>query len=411
MRSTPSITALVCIAILMAACSGGGGQGAVSSGGGSAVIGTGGDGSSGGGTGNGGPGDGDPDSPFRIINAVAVPDAGGSVTGAGQYDTGATATLQADPNPGYVFASWFEDDTAIASDTTLSFKVTRNRDLAALFRTQTELLTGIFSGVPKGADAPGFDILSISGTQIVLLHVDARTLSIPIDLTEVPWCRYEGTLSGIELPATASGTFECRDGEESVKGNWFSEHVAKTDFDAFIIEIEADPNGAAAPWVAKYSGFMTRREEDVAAHHHLLAPYSVENAAPGNLTGRYRGYMKIGRNGDGCAPHDFDMVSGEFEISAGNEGLIEIGQIPDLGVACAFSGTIADIGAMPLAATGTYDCDAPAGGDTGDTGTWTGTRIALTSDERDSILVDLEIDVPARGCEYRARYIGFRTDD
>ena len=74
--------------------------------------------------------------PSYAITATANPVAGGTITGAGQYAEGATATLTATANSGYVFANWTENGTVVSSNTVYSFTVTRNRTLVANFTVQ-----------------------------------------------------------------------------------------------------------------------------------------------------------------------------------------------------------------------------------------------------------------------------------
>ena len=60
-------------------------------------------------------------------------DAGGSATGGGTFDEGATATLTAMPNSGYHFLGWYKGDSKVSADATYSFTVTENVTLTAKF--------------------------------------------------------------------------------------------------------------------------------------------------------------------------------------------------------------------------------------------------------------------------------------
>ena len=67
------------------------------------------------------------------ITLAANPAEGGSVSGAGSYTDGATATLNATANEGYTFINWTENGTAVSTDAIYSFTVTADRDLVANF--------------------------------------------------------------------------------------------------------------------------------------------------------------------------------------------------------------------------------------------------------------------------------------
>lgn len=57
----------------------------------------------------------------------------GTVTGAGNYQEGATATLTATPNTGYKFVNWTKGGEVVSTDATYSFPVTENVELVANF--------------------------------------------------------------------------------------------------------------------------------------------------------------------------------------------------------------------------------------------------------------------------------------
>lgn len=67
------------------------------------------------------------------ITAVANPEAGGTVAGAGSYNYGATATLTATPNEHYYFVNWTKDGETVSEDPTYSFIVTEAGDYEANF--------------------------------------------------------------------------------------------------------------------------------------------------------------------------------------------------------------------------------------------------------------------------------------
>ena len=71
------------------------------------------------------------------INATANPSAGGSVSGAGEFNHGQSCTLTASANSGYMFANWTENGTVVSSDANYTFTVTGNRNLVANFTLNT----------------------------------------------------------------------------------------------------------------------------------------------------------------------------------------------------------------------------------------------------------------------------------
>ena len=69
----------------------------------------------------------------RTITAVADPEEGGTVEGAGIYDSGTVITLTATPNAGYSFVHWKENGTTVSENANYSFTVMSDRNLVAFF--------------------------------------------------------------------------------------------------------------------------------------------------------------------------------------------------------------------------------------------------------------------------------------
>ena len=67
------------------------------------------------------------------ITVNANPVAGGSVTGAGEYDYGTLVTLTATVNEGYTFVNWTNDGTEVGTETTYSFTVSGATTFVANF--------------------------------------------------------------------------------------------------------------------------------------------------------------------------------------------------------------------------------------------------------------------------------------
>ena len=67
------------------------------------------------------------------ITANANPANGGTVTGGGTYDAGATCTLTATPASGYQFDSWKKNGSVVSTNATYSFTVTESATYTAYF--------------------------------------------------------------------------------------------------------------------------------------------------------------------------------------------------------------------------------------------------------------------------------------
>lgn len=70
---------------------------------------------------------------IAVVTAVAVPEAGGTITGAAAYWIGETCTLQATANEGYTFVDWTENGQLVSTEPMLSIFVMESRDLQANF--------------------------------------------------------------------------------------------------------------------------------------------------------------------------------------------------------------------------------------------------------------------------------------
>lgn len=71
--------------------------------------------------------------PTYTISATISPTGSGTVTGAGQYQEGATVTLVASPADGYKFGGWKEGGQTVSTGTTYNFTATANRTFVAAF--------------------------------------------------------------------------------------------------------------------------------------------------------------------------------------------------------------------------------------------------------------------------------------
>lgn len=67
------------------------------------------------------------------VTVNASPTDGGTVTGGGSYNKGATCTLTAIPNNGYTFDGWYEGSTKVSTSSSYNFTVSSNRTITAKF--------------------------------------------------------------------------------------------------------------------------------------------------------------------------------------------------------------------------------------------------------------------------------------
>jgi hypothetical protein len=87
--------------------------------------------------------------PTAVIQVSASPSNGGTVTGAGTFAIGSTASLVATPGAGFVFSNWTEGGTVVGTSATYSFAVTANRSLVANFApVQSSVFTVSVSSNP-----------------------------------------------------------------------------------------------------------------------------------------------------------------------------------------------------------------------------------------------------------------------
>ena len=67
------------------------------------------------------------------IDAEPSPAQGGTVSGAGDYEDGVSATVTAAPNAGFRFLEWTENGSQVSTDASYTFTVSNNRKLTAVF--------------------------------------------------------------------------------------------------------------------------------------------------------------------------------------------------------------------------------------------------------------------------------------
>lgn len=75
------------------------------------------------------------------IEASANPSNGGTVSGDGEYNEGATCTLSATANSGFTFANWSKDGDTVSTNSTYSFTVTERASYVATFNAMENTLS------------------------------------------------------------------------------------------------------------------------------------------------------------------------------------------------------------------------------------------------------------------------------
>ena len=75
------------------------------------------------------------------IMVSANPADGGTVTGGGSYNQGASCTVMATANAGYTFNNWTENGNVVSTQANYTFTVTGNRTLVASFTQQTYVIS------------------------------------------------------------------------------------------------------------------------------------------------------------------------------------------------------------------------------------------------------------------------------
>ena len=81
----------------------------------------------------------------NLVSVVVSPTGSGTVSGAGEYITGATCTLTATPNAGYQFDHWEVGGSTVGTSTTYSFTVSQSVTVTAVFTSATYTISTLVS--------------------------------------------------------------------------------------------------------------------------------------------------------------------------------------------------------------------------------------------------------------------------
>ena len=153
------------------------------------------------------------------ISATANPAEGGSISGGGPYNYGATCNLTATANPGYTFLNWTEGGTTISTNSSISFTVTSNRTLVANFSLNSYSISATSSPAAGG-------LVSGGGTYN---HGASCTLTAMANpgYTFLNW-----TKNGTQVSTSASYTFTVTES---------GTYIANFSTQNYVITAEADP--------------------------------------------------------------------------------------------------------------------------------------------------------------------------
>lgn len=83
------------------------------------------------------------------ITVAATPEQAGTVTGGGSFEYGSQATAEAEPQEGWDFVHWKENDQVLSEDLSYTFQVEADRSLTAVFQPEVYELT--VTADPSGA--------------------------------------------------------------------------------------------------------------------------------------------------------------------------------------------------------------------------------------------------------------------
>ena len=158
------------------------------------------------------------------VTVSADPEAGGTVSGSGEYSEGTQVTVTATPATGYHFVNWTENGTEVSTEATFTFNATVDRNLIAIFAknedpTPTPTPDPTPSG-PSTGDSTGWDDIldelenTAKGDEITIDMGDetkvpaeifeslaGKDVEISFDLGDVQW-----SVNGADIPTDTDFT-------------------------------------------------------------------------------------------------------------------------------------------------------------------------------------------------------------
>jgi hypothetical protein len=138
------------------------------------------------------------------VSVFADPEEGGSVTGDGTYNHGASVTVTATPNAGYSFVKWTEGGVEVSTSASYNFTASANATLTANFEytaTTTYTITASVSG-DNGTIAPSGEVSVEQGadkTFDITPDTGYKTVSVLVDDTENPEAVASGSYTFVNV--------------------------------------------------------------------------------------------------------------------------------------------------------------------------------------------------------------------
>ena len=158
------------------------------------------------------------------VTVSADPEAGGTVSGSGEYSEGTQVTVTATPATGYHFVNWTENGTEVSTEATFTFNATVDRNLIAIFaKNEDPEPTPTPDPEPSGpstGDSSGWDDIrdelenAENGDQITIDMGDetkvpaeifeslaGKDVEISFDLGDIQW-----SVNGADIPTDTDFT-------------------------------------------------------------------------------------------------------------------------------------------------------------------------------------------------------------
>jgi len=119
------------------------------------------------------------------VNLSSNPALGGSTSGGGSFNSGASVTVSAVPNSGYTFVSWTEGVNIVSLTEDLTFTINSNRTLVANFALEVGPAPTVISNIPA-VDAVDVE-RNITVTATFDMDMD------PLTINDLTFTLFEGT--------------------------------------------------------------------------------------------------------------------------------------------------------------------------------------------------------------------------
>ena len=233
------------------------------------------------------------------ITASASPYQGGSVSGGGTYQHGATVTLTATPKPEYDFVNWTKGVTEVSTDATYSFTATENGNYVAHFNLQTYTITAM-ADPSQGGTVNGAGTYNRGATCTL-------TATASTGYTFVNWTKDDVVVS-------TSGTISFQVNEDA-------SYVAHFSLNSYEIIVSANPTigGMASGGGTYYHGTTVTLTASPSAGYHFInwtkngvsvstnANYSFIAEGAGNYVANFLPFYDIAASVD---PEGAGSVSG-----------------------------------------------------------------------------------------------------